>query len=364
MPDSDQRGEPGRVERLPLGIEGLTAGWLGGVLGHRHPGTLVETLQVRRVMPGHTTKVLVDVTLNQAGQDAGLPTRLCLKTNWSGDTLSSRVCANEARFYRTLAGPLSLPVPRCHLADWDDDADGQQGLLVLDDLSDTGVRFAGISAAIGLDDAAASLARLAAIHGSTWDHPELSRQPWLERAMQAPTDDYWSMMEDVFAANNRRPERLALFPDWMAKDPTIVRRMLAQLRAHDLAVPGPLCLLHGDAHLGNTYIDEAGNRSWCDWQIARKGHPWRDYSYFLVGALSVEDRRSAERDLLQHYLGALKTYGVEYDFDEAWDEYRRWVVWCFPAWQGNINPMLDTMPPLERFGRAAEDLDLRALYRV
>ena len=64
-------------------------------------------------------------------------------------------------------------------------------------------------------------------------------------------------------------------------------------------------LLHGDPHIGNTYVlpdDEVG---FLDWQMARRGNWSLDLGYFLQGALTIEDRRRAERDLLDEYRGAL-----------------------------------------------------------
>jgi hypothetical protein len=101
---------------------------------------------------------------------------------------------------------------------------------------------------------------------------------------------------------------------------------------------------------------------WFDWQIVRKGRPWRDVTYFLVGSLTVEQRREAERDLVRHYCDQLARHSVRLDFATAWDDYRRWVLWGLIAWHLNINPNEDTVPSLDRFCRAAEDLDTGSFY--
>src|SRR3546814_13624891 len=74
------------------------------------------------LIAGHTTKARVEVKLNQAGVDAGIPRQLCLKANWSGSPLSSPVCVNEARFYKEFPNRMNLPTPKCYFADWDDDS--------------------------------------------------------------------------------------------------------------------------------------------------------------------------------------------------------------------------------------------------
>src|SRR3546814_3981565 len=102
------------------------------------------------------------------------------------------------------------------------------------------------------------------------------------------------MMAEYFAAHNKIPERIAIFPKWMAEDPNRLRTAFRQLCAQEIADESPLCLVHGDAHLGNSYRRPDGDRIWFDWQIVRKGRPWRDYSYFVIGSITIEDRRSEE----------------------------------------------------------------------
>src|SRR5690606_3117657 len=278
--------------------------------------------------------------------------------------LSSPVCVNEAKFYGELASRLPLPAPQCFLADWDDDALGQQGVIMLEDLVPLGGEFCTSARAIDIDDMALSLEGLARMHGATWGHPELERQPWLARAMAATTatDDYWGMMESYFAAHNQIAERVAMFPRLMAGDPNRLRAAWRQQAEHESAYGGPLCLVHGDAHLGNSYRRPNGERIWFDWQIVRKGRPMRDVPYFLIGSISVEDRRRAERDLLKQYLDVLNSYGVGMSFDALWEEYRRMVVWGLVGWQSNINPQEETMLPLERFCRAADDLETEKFF--
>ena len=363
MGDGLSKGEEGRDERLPLDFGSVDANWLTRTLRHSYPGVSIASMEVVELIEGHTTKARIAVAY-APGADAGLPTSLCLKANWSGNPMSSDACVCEARFYRNLASVLPLPAPHCYYADWDDDAQGQQGLLVLEDMILRGGSFVNSVEGISLDEMRNSLTGMAAIHGSSWEHPELERQEWLPVAMGPDThgDDYWSMMETYFADHNAIPERVAIFPEWMAENPERLRTAWRQLREHDQRSTAPRCLVHGDSHLGNSYGLPNGERLWFDWQIVRRGRPWRDYSYFTIGSLAIEDRRKAEKDLLLHYLDCLAAFDVHLDFDEAFDEYRRWVIWGMVAWQSNINPKEVTQPPLERFCRAADDLQIESFY--
>jgi hypothetical protein len=360
------KGYPARTEHLPIDWDDVNSEWLTRALQCEYPDVVVTEMRLVQLIPGHTTKARFELTLNPAGIDAGIPRQVCLKANWTGDPLSSRVCANEARFYKQLRGKMDVPAPNCFFADWDDDSDGQQGFIVLEDLAPLGGTFGTSARAIDIEDIAKSLSGLAALHGTSWNHPELYRHGWLETAMapQTATDDYWGMMEEIAAAANKVPERLAVFPDWMAKDPNRLRSAFRQLCAQESADTSPLCLVHGDAHLGNSYRKTNGERMWFDWQIVRKGRPWRDYTYFVIGSMTIEDRRKAERDLLRHYCEELVKHGVHITLDKAWDDYRRWVVWGLVAWQLNINPNEETMPPLERFCRAADDLETHKFFEA
>jgi aminoglycoside phosphotransferase (APT) family kinase protein len=73
--------------------------------------------------------------------------------------------------------------------------------------------------------------------------------------------------------------------------------------------PKFMFLIHGEPHTGNTYLDKAGNPRFLDWQTFHIGSPFHDLSYFVVGALSVEDRRANEMWTIDHYHLALARFG-------------------------------------------------------
>jgi hypothetical protein len=69
----------------------------------------------------------------------------------------------------------------------------------------------------------------------------------------------------------------------------------------------PQTLIHSDLHLDNLIFDPADGRpvAILDWQSASLGSPARDLALFLVGSLSVEDRRAAEAEFFARYLECL-----------------------------------------------------------
>jgi len=119
---------------------------------------------------------------------------------------------------------------------------------------------------------------------------------------------------------------------------------------------GPVALAHGDAHIGNTYLDARHQPAFLDWQAVCRAPVFYDVAYFVTGSLSVEDRRAHERELIRHYTDALASSGGPcLDLDEAWLDYRRYALHGF-LWA--VTPPV--MQPLERV-RAMSDRHTAAI---
>src|SRR3546814_20218849 len=101
-----------------------------------------------------------------------------------------------------------------------------------------------------------------------------------------------------------------------------------------------------------------GERVWLDLQLVRKGRPWRYLTYFPIGALTIEERRASERDLLAHYRAALVATGAEGvpNLDNIFEQYRRWVIYGMQAWIANMDFWGQIgLPMHKRFFTAGED---------
>ena len=95
----------------------------------------------------------------------------------------------------------------------------------------------------------------------------------------------------------------------------------------------PQTLLHGDAHIGNTYLTPAGDVGFLDWQMARRGNWTLDVGYFLQGAITIADRRAHERALLAEYRDALGLQDAELPSpEEIWLRYRASVAHGLALW--------------------------------
>ena len=122
----------------------------------------------------------------------------------------------------------------------------------------------------------------------------------------------------------RNPFSGASDPDWLAK------------HSEEIIEP-ELPIIDPHHHLwvrdGNTYLLPSGEVGFLDWQVARRGNWSLDLGYFLQGALTVEDRRSSERDLLAQYRDSLGLPADELpSAEEIWLRYRASVAHGLTLW--------------------------------
>jgi aminoglycoside phosphotransferase (APT) family kinase protein len=173
-------------------------------------------------------------------------------------------------------------------------------------------------------------------------------------------NDQIRIMQRFIDKNLADPDIQRIVPAALIDDPGRLQRGFDALIALEAAQTSPRCLLLGDCHQGNTYVLPDGHRMWIDWQLVRKGRPWRDLTYFMIGCLSVDDRRAAERDLLATYRAALVATGAQGvpSDEEIWWLYRRWVLYGMQAWIANMDVWGQIgLPMNERFFTAGEDHD-------
>jgi aminoglycoside phosphotransferase (APT) family kinase protein len=122
---------------------------------------------------------------------------------------------------------------------------------------------------------------------------------------------------------------------------------------------GPYCLSHGDAHVGQSYRLPDGQVRLLDWQCVMATSWGHDFANFLVSALSPQDRRQAEGDLLKAHLEALREHGVEPpDFDTAWAIYRACAFYgtCWALCKVEMQSEENCTAIAERHLAAAADL--------
>src|SRR5262249_3327638 len=133
-----------------------------------------------------------------------------------------------------------------------------------------------------------------------------------------------------------------------------LRLALRALATHSAA--NARCLVHGDAHAGNLYLDASGAPGLIDWQVVQWGAWELDVAYHVGAVVEIADRERSERALLAHYLDAVRSFGgVTPSPDAAWDGYRAALVYGYFMWaitQRVERPIIETF--VARLGAAVE----------
>ena len=331
----------------------LTSEWLQRALATRFPGVRIEN-----VIPGPVVdaRVSTNALFRIEGElPVGLPAALCVKGYFGDEGRAARAAGiSEACFYRDLAHRTGVRTLNCVFADVDA---GGHGVVITEDANEIGVTFCDALDHCTVERTADLLGQLAVLHAYGWENAALGRQDWLEPRLAH------------MLAVRGLPEIRANFDGPNGSGvPDRVRDAHALVEAYDHLIAGTpgsrWTVMHGDAHVGNTFLDDQGQAGLLDWQITQYA-PWSlDVSYHIASALEPDVRADRERDLLRHYLDRLAAAGVvdPPSFEVAWGDYRVGVVHGFFLWgiTQYVRPEVIAQL-LRRLGAAADDHDSFAL---
>jgi hypothetical protein len=341
---------------LPGALGDLTEEWLSRALSSKYADVSVTSLEIHPSIVGTGTKVPVTITYNEAGRNLGLPERLVLKGTFGGHEFSEillNLQLREARFYRDVAPTIEINLPHSYFADLDEQK--LRSVVILEDMRDRDVVFCSMMQPIDADTVADLLAQLARLHAATWGSPRLTAfgtwPDWIPGLLTG--DGYWT--REAWQACLQQPYAAPVPPALHDYD-YLVRALSAMWEANRAS---PQCLVHGDPHLGNTFRDRTGRPGLLDWQMSMEGPYATDFSELMLSALTVEDRRAHERDLLNHYLRALTAEGIDApSFNDAWLSYRQNAL--YPVMWVTIPDVMQkaevTALATERASAAAKDL--------
>lgn len=335
------------MSTLPRTADAITTEWLGQVLD-----APVTRHHVARADAGTTGRAVIE--LEYAGAVA-LPPRLFVKLPPADElqqafVTSSGMGRREARFYEQLSDEVPVRVPRCYFAD--SDATGENYIMLLEHLEDSGCTFGNAGNHYSLEYVRAVLAEFASLHAAYWESGRFDADlDWIEPPMQheiavgliqSALDQFGGTMPPVFTA---------LGELYLSETDAI----------HRLWKEGPATLVHGDAHDANLFLQD-GRPGFLDWAVLARAPGMRDVGYFLAGTLQADDR-PALRDLLAYYREQLLAHGVAAPSPETLWRQCQWhaaYVWVGAAvtlamgdaWQ----PVNYVMASLERLHGALADL--------
>ncbi|RSL91491.1 hypothetical protein CEP52_014234 [Fusarium oligoseptatum] len=290
------------ITPLPTRPGQVTPEWLGGVLGQK-----VKSLEITRsIHDAAASKLFITIKYEDEESTVDRPHHICLKGGFNEAMMAIpqyreiliTMYTREANFFNLAAPKLAnIDLPKV----WWAGCDTQQGLLVMEDLVRGGFTFGDPVDNWPVERVMTGVEQLAALHASTWGMTEADN-PWLTNVYEETMINLTAMWDAQILAEGRPP-----FPDIIKGSQ---ERTVAAMKKH-FATKNPkfISLLHGDPHTGNTFIGQDGRPRFLDWQTLHIGSCFHDFAYFVVGALSVEDRRAHEFKILDHYLKKLAELG-------------------------------------------------------
>lgn len=343
---------------IPVDVDDLTAAWCTYAVQERAPGAVVTNAEVIDAHSGTTGRARIALTCDDQRVPASLFAKLPPFNPESRAFVDAQgMGVAEARFYAALGCEIPVVIPAVWHAATDDDG---RYIMLLEDLSRREFREPASSDNDFETTVNGVIDNLAVLHAAYWassrfdDGGDLE---WLERRSR----NYGSAGGYVQHAVNELGGDM----------PPASRELAAFYLEHvdaiaALLASGPRTLVHGDAHLGNMWVDERGV-GFLDWAVSGHGVGMRDVAYFIGNSVSSEFRCEHERRLVHRYTEALAARGIALDTDAAWDAYRYhmvspWIAAVVTASFGSaMQPIEIGMRAVARSDRSIVDLDTLAL---
>ncbi len=314
---------------IPQGWDAITPGWMTTALTAHHPDAVVDGVRVALRDDGTNRRARLELTYSAGSGPATVFAKAVDPAHAELVALTSGLFHEPRLFASGVALPLDHPTVYAALID----EERSDFLMVMEDVVARGADPRDSTRPMTVDQVASGVRGLARLHSEYWG-ARLTGNPaleWVEpfvafEGMQyAPLHIAHERLGDTAPA-----EILALSGEELFID--VWARYIGTL------TKAPQTLLHGDPHIGNTYVLPDGDVGFLDWQMVRRGNWSLDLGYFLQGALTIEDRRRSERELLEEYRGALSLPADEIPSPEdVWLRYRASVAHGLAIWMATLS---------------------------
>lgn len=349
-------GEQPFPARIPRDWQ-VSPEWMSALVGRAHPGAVVADVDRVGGSEGTSSRAVLQLTY-AAGSGPGTvfaktkgdPLRRVFQWMTDNAFIEGRLALSGAplpvehpRFYGGL-------VERRRLDD----------MVVMADVGAEGAVLNDATRPLSLEEVASGLKGLARLHSRYWglrDAADVGLDwvlPLRARATFRGLVRLGCSRGIPRLRDHLPPETVALGASGMIG---FWRRQVAAVQQ------GPQTLLHGDAHVGNTYTLPSGELGFYDWGVVRTGHWSFDVGYFIVSALGVEDRRAHAAELVEGYRLALEVPEAERPTpEEAWLRFRTsppygLAIWVTTGAEDGYQAPEICQNLAHRFGRAFLDLD-------
>jgi len=308
---------------LPQSAAEITPQWLSHALG-----VPVSAVALDAADNGTTGRAQLSVS---CAEPDNLPSRLFVKLPPADPQQRAFVCSTgmgkrEARFYAELAGEVPVRVPRCFYAGFEKSGDesGEQFIMLLEQLEDSGCSFRNASTRYSHDYLREVLSAFARLHGQYWQSPRF--------------DDELSWVGPIVQHSIARQLLPVALSAHGADMPPVFTELCELYLTHEDAIQqiwreGETTLIHGDVHDGNLFYDRrAGAPGFLDWALLAEGPAMRDVGYFLAGTLTPDAQREYSPALLAFYRSRLQEEGVRVPV--AADLERQYAIQAVYPWLG------------------------------
>jgi Phosphotransferase enzyme family len=317
------------LSEVPSDWNEVTPEWMTHAISHSHPDARVSEVTLIMVDNGTNRRARFGLTY-AAGSGPDV-----VFTKAEGDYRQAHAL-NGNMFNEPDLFASGVPLPVDHPLAYHVvvDRPALDYVIVMEDVTKRGADPRDATRPMTVDQVANGLQGLGRLHSQYWGfsgltHPKLG---WVQT--WAATDGFAAGLID------RVPAGLERGADVLPEE---VRRLDTGAivdvwgRCVDSLASDPVTLLHADPHIGNTYVLPNDDIGFLDWQVLRRGNWSQDVGYFLVSALTVEDRRSSEAELIETYRQALDVPGDQRPTgEEAWLRYRASPGYGLAVWLATL----------------------------
>ena len=309
---------------VPTSWEEITGEWMTAALADHHPDVTVDGVTVQLRDDGTNRRARLALSYAQGSGPATVFAKAADPDHKELIRMTSGMF-HEPRLFMSGAD-LALEHPIVYTAVIDESA--YDFVMVMEDLAARGADLRDSLRPLTVEQAGSGVRALGRMHGRYWGQRVLQdpKLDWLEPFVAFDGLQYAPLPSALERLDgDTPPEVMSLSIDELVE--SVWKPYIRTLTT------SPQTLLHGDAHIGNTYVTPGNDVGFLDWQMARRGNWSLDIGYFLQGALTTEDRRAHEGDLLEQYRDSLALpTGESPSLDEVWTRYRASVAHGLALW--------------------------------
>lgn len=316
---------------LPITVEEITPEWVTAALRTRAPDVTIRDMEIVDTVFTTCSKIRLRLDRDEAAIAAGIPELIIVKGGFEEHGRRYyQMHEREVRGYRDVYPHVPLPHPLCLFAETDDER--RQGIVIMEDLVARGVEFCHATKPQTFEQVERRLAELARFHAATWGSEDLAAG-----GKFGDFADFFEVMQHFFDEKSTLEnwQRFCDLPrgvavSWLFRDRDWMISSWAKMMAFGKTLPQ--CVLHGDVHLGNLYIEPDGTPGFLD-TLASKGAGMLEVSYHISASVDIANRAAWEGLLVRHYLTELARHGVEPpSFEEAMRQYGLFLLYGHFIW--------------------------------